>query len=242
MPAQKPFPTVIALLIALSVVTISCSKKDSDKVAEAQACLDSSDSSNVFSCLEKVEGVDSEAANLIRCSASFIYQEFTDPARLTSISEQMKTSGASSSAVALGLLSFSKTYGASTALQLANAALSYCTAAKSKGMLLLAGMAAIATEVNAAGGGAVVTSCDTSDPGYSAANCQTAVQGAVCASSDTTVGNAALAAYQQGCVGSSQSNSSVCQQFAAASAASSDPSDVGAALKDQIKQGGGCPP
>lgn len=232
---------VIPALFSLALGTSACGKKDSDKVAEAQSCLDSSTSSTALSCMEKVDGVDSEAANLIRCSANFIYQEFTDPSRLTKIADQMKSSGGSS-AGAIGLLAFSKASGSTTATQLMQETSTYCVASKSKGMILLSQMAMVGTTLANLAGSAVVTKCDTSDPSYDPAQCQAAVQSTVCSADSATLGNAALTAYSQSCVGSSQSSSSVCQQFEQVTAGTTDPSTIGTNLQTQLNNNTSCPP
>ena len=238
---NKPSYSRSAVLILGLIAFTGCGgAKDVDKVADAQSCLDTSTSNTALACLDKIDGVDTEAAHLIRCSAEFIYQQFTDPNRLAKISVQLQQAGSSASnatATALGLLSFTQTYGTQTASQLATYALNECTAAKSPGMTLLASMAQIATAVAAAGASNVVSQCDSSQPGFNASSCQTAVQTAVTCADPATVGNAALAAYQQGCSGA-QSSSTVCQQYAAAVAAGNgNPSTIGSQLQSQIANG-----
>lgn len=243
MNTTKEFLKTLTPVVCLALVLGGCAKTEADKIYDAQACLDKSTSGTALACMDKLEGATSEAAYLIRCSAHFIYQEFTEPARLANVADALKNSsgGASAaSALALGLMAFTKpdTSGADT---YAAEALDYCTKAKSKGMILLSSMARIATSVVAAGGAAVITSCDTSSPGYNSATCQASVATAICSAPDEVVGNAALTAYQQSCVGGSQSASSMCEQFGAASSGTSDPTTVGEALQDQIKGSGGCP-
>lgn len=226
------------LLLALTL-TAGCAMKDSDKVADAQSCLDNGVSTEALACAEKVSGIETEAAYLIRCSATFIYQEFTSPTRLATISTQMSGAGGSPAA-AIGLLSFSKP-DINTADTMAAQALVDCEKSKSKGMLLLASMARVATNINKAGIGAVVTNCDPSNPSYNATSCATAVGAAVCAADNATLGGAATAAYQQSCQGSSQDSSSVCAQYQAAIAAGATPAAVGASLRNSLSASGTCP-
>lgn len=235
------FKNMTTLLVICLIAASGCGKKDSDKVAEAQACLDSSDSTSALSCMSKVDGIESEAANLIRCSANFIFQEFTSPTRLTKIADQMKSSGGSASA-AIGLLSFAKASGSYTATDLMNQTSTYCVASKSKGMILLSQMALVGTTLSTLVGSDVTTKCDTADPAYNAADCQTAVQDQVCSADSATLGTAAQTAYLQSCTGSSQSNSSVCQQFAAVNAGTTDPTTIGVNLQTQMNNNTTCPP
>ncbi|MFN7824465.1 MAG: hypothetical protein ACK5P6_03800, partial [Pseudobdellovibrionaceae bacterium] len=66
-------------LIALSSLLISgCGKEtDADKIADAQACLDTATPANVSDCVDKVSGVSGKGAELIRCVAVYVKQEKT---------------------------------------------------------------------------------------------------------------------------------------------------------------------
>lgn len=232
----------LLLTALLSVTLAACEKKDSDKVAEAQDCLDNSASSEALSCLEKIDGVDTEAADLIRCSAHFIYQKFSDPTRLQNISKQMQNSNgaASASSLAIGLLAFSE--GGGQRGTMATEAFNYCKASKSKGMLLLASMSLIATNIDLAGGGAIIAACDPANPSYET-TCEAAIQGAACDAEPEVLGSAAIAAYQQSCQGSAQQNSSVCAQFQGVAAGQTDnPAAVGQQLQGELQGSGNCPP
>ncbi|MBX2994501.1 MAG: hypothetical protein KF681_06760 [Bdellovibrionaceae bacterium] len=234
------------LILALSLVCVTaCKKKDVDYVAEAQDCLDKTDSSGALECMQKVEGIETESAYLIRCSANFIYQEFMDPVRLSNIAEQMKASN-SSPLAAIGLLAFSKPVGnnptaATARTNLSTATMDYCTKAKSKGMLLLSSMAQIATVASSAlpDTEELINACDPNSPGYDANDCKDKAKEAICEASPAVIGEAALAAYQQSCLGSSQQNSSVCEQFAAITNGTTDPTTIGTNLQTQD---GPCPP
>lgn len=224
------------LILMISFLS-SCKKSDADSVADAQRCLDKSTSSTVNACLDYVQGIETEAAYLIRCSASFIFQDFTNPTRLSNIAEQMKNSGSSSSTVALGMLSFSKPTDVNQAASLANSTFQDCVKSKSKGMILLSAMANIASSANAAGVGDIVDKCDSTSPGYNATDCENATKDGICNASPATVGNATLIAYQQSCLGSNQQNSSVCTDFATATNGTTDPATIGANVQSQ----NGCP-
>lgn len=238
--ARRSFGTFTICALTLAFAT-SCEKRDSDKVAEAQACLDAASSSTALSCMAKVDGVDTEAANMIRCSANFIYQEFAEPTRLARIADQMKGgSGGGSAAVALGILAFSKASGSNTAAALAQLTSGYCVASKSKGMILLSQMALVGSTL-ATAAAAIITECDASQAGFDQNNCNTEIVQAACQTDPATLGTAAQTAYQQSCVGSSQANSSVCQQFAQVTAGTTDPTTIGENLQAQLNNNTACP-
>lgn len=218
----------------------SCQKKDSDKVAEAQACLDKATADTALACMDKVSGVEGEAADMIRCSANFIYQKFADPLRLSRIADQMKSgAGTSSASMALALLSFSRPDDAG-AKALAVETSKYCVSSKSKGMILLSQMALVGSTMAAAVAG-LAQDCDASSATYDATTCHNQVVAAACQADAATLGTAALTAYQQSCQGSSQADSSVCQQFAQVTAGQTDPTTIGEGLQTQLNDGTTCP-
>ena len=61
---------------ATLLLLVSCGPKDSDKIGDAQLCLDNATSSNVSDCVQKVDGLESPGAYVIRCSANFIQEGF----------------------------------------------------------------------------------------------------------------------------------------------------------------------
>jgi hypothetical protein len=226
------------VLILAAFTALSCQKKEIDSISEAQDCLDTSTASTALECMQKVEGIETEGAYLIRCSANFIYQEFTSPTRLANIAEQMKAENASPLA-AIGLLAFSKPADPNERANLSAATMEFCAKAKSKGMHLLASMAQIATVASTALGDQeqLVNDCNPESPSYDPQTCQDTAKDAVCAAPPAAMGQAALAAYQQSCLGSSQQNSSVCAEFAAITNGTTDPAVIGANLQDES----GCP-
>ncbi|MFN7729999.1 MAG: hypothetical protein ACK5P7_12645 [Bdellovibrio sp.] len=228
-----------AVLILAALTTLSCQKKEIDSISEAQDCLDTSTPTTALECMQKVEGLESEGAYLIRCSANFIYQEFTSPTRLSNIAEQMKAENASPLA-AIGLLAFSKPADPSARAALSASTMDYCAKAKSKGMHLLASMAQIATVASTALADQeqLVNDCNPELPGYNETTCQASAKEAICEASPAVIGAAALAAYQQSCLGSSQQSSSVCAEFASITNGTTDPATIGTNLQNE---GGACP-
>jgi hypothetical protein len=193
--------TVTISLIALAL--ISCAKKDSDKIGDAQACLDTSTRANVSQCVEKVSGIETSGAYVIRCAAAFIQEGFDDATRLsTAISNMGSSTGASainSSISAMGTLAF--TSGSTSAINSANAqaAQSYCSKSGSKGLILLASISSFATTVLTYGSTTSITT------GLSTAKDN--------ADAQALVGSAVLAAYSSNCTGTVASNQQFCTQF-----------------------------
>src|SRR4051812_40545203 len=67
--------------LTLSVILVSCGKKDADKIGEAQLCLDKATPATAAECKVMVEGIEATGAYTIRCSANFISEGFTQAAR-----------------------------------------------------------------------------------------------------------------------------------------------------------------
>ena len=233
---------IISIPFVIGLIT-SCSQKDADKIAEAQACLDKAEASGAYDCVDIIAGIETKAAYLIRCSADFIYQDFTNPNRLIEISEQMQSTGGSGATMAIGLLAFNNTFGATSKLTLATQANTNCTKSESKGMALLASMAYIATTIDASGAADIAADCDSTAPGYNPATCESSVNSAICDMDETTLGMTAIATYNSSCVGGSQSGSAMCAIYEAAGAGAPGASAaaVGAVLADDLNSSGSCP-
>jgi hypothetical protein len=198
---NKPLLT-LGLLVSTTLV-ISCAKTDADKVGEAQACLDSATAATASLCMEKIEGLETTQSYVVRCAATFIMEGFDQPSRLTTAYGNMtNTGGASASIAVMNVLAFASGVTAS------NTNMAYCAKSGSKGLILLSGIANMATNIQAIGG-----ACTTIDATcLSTAQNNTATQAAV--------GAAASAAYTANCTSGQTSNTQFCTQFATASAAS----------------------
>lgn len=192
--------TVVSLLAANA-----CGRKDIDKIGEAQNCLDTSTRSTVSQCVEKVSGIESSGAYVIRCAATFIQDGFDDPTRLANALGNMTnsttgSSGASASVAVMSVLAF--TGGATSAQNSANAqtALAYCAKSASKGLILLSSIASIATTAVYLGSSTDMTTALTN------AKDDPTAQG--------LVGDAAISAYTSNCTGTTvTSNAQFCNQF-----------------------------
>lgn len=226
------------LLISLSLLFVSCNKNsDSDKLSEAQACLDQATASTASQCMDKVAGLDSAGAYLIRCSAMFIADGFDDTTRLTSAFNNMSNTGSNASAVdgslqVMSALAFINGGSPSANQTNANLALSYCEKSGSKGLILLSGISSMATNMLA------LASCGT-DISCALSNAQSNPV------TQAAVGAAAIAAYTANCTGSEKSNQQFCNQFSdavTAAGGTSNATSVGSALISQYcaTKTGGC--
>lgn len=121
--------------------------KDADKIADAQNCLDQAAPPDVPACLSKIEGIESESAYLIRCAGKFVKEGFGTPAKLSATMAgfnggQAGTNGSTSMMASLAFQAEATTDLNSAS---ANEAFEHCSKAKSKGMILLSGLAMTST-------------------------------------------------------------------------------------------------
>jgi hypothetical protein len=228
----------IFFLFGFLFLITACNKNsESDKLSEAQDCLDKATSSTVSQCMEKVSGIESAGAYLIRCSALFIADGFDDPTRLTSAFNNMTntgtgTSGTDASLQVMGALAFKNGSSATVNQTNANLALNYCEKSGSKGLILLSGIASMATNMLA------LASCGT-DINCALSNAQSNT------TTQAAVGAAAIAAYTANCTAGQTSNQQFCNQFSSAvtsAGGTSNSTAVGAALIQQYcaTKTGGC--
>lgn len=218
---------VTSAVLALTLAGAGCAKKtDNDVIAEAQECLNKTDSTNALGCMAIVEGKTSQASNLIRCAAYFKEQRYAEPARLMQIAESMKQGGGTSVVSMLSQLSFN-----SPAKM--DAAAPFCFDSGSKGLVMLASMARIATAILTVGTSVPANPtpdqiraimCDVSNPANAA--------------SDVLVGETALAAYNQGCIGTNGASSNAyCDMVkGAVEQGNGDANSIGESLKDRACQ------
>ena len=195
---------------------VHCSgKKDADKVAEAQVCLNSSTQSTAADCVSKVDGLDSPGANAIRCSAIFIQQGFSNPETVASIANTAKNgTGSSSTAAIMGAFAFRALSTPIANYNQSQQALTYCSNAGSKGLAFLATTAGLATTANYLT--TITAGCTSTNDVTAALNC---LKGANNASADSAVGTVVLSAYTVNCVGTqSGANQEFCSQFTTATA------------------------
>lgn len=200
-----------ALLVAAALST-GCESDDERKLAQGQSCLDrATTTADANACLTIVQGLESESAYLIRCSANFIAQGFT-ASRMATAFQQVKenTGGADPMVTLMGYFVFQ-----SVANHTADETVTNCTRSNVRSMLRLATAAQLATTF------ATFTSVTNFDPNASSATITANMQAAI-AAADTDaekqqIGAVAITAASAYCnEGSSYKGTEVCTNLEAA--------------------------
>lgn len=203
---------------------ISCGPKDSDKIGDAQLCLDTSTAANVNECVEKVEGLESPGAYIIRCSANFIQEGFGDPKVIVDVLKNLDNGGDGTRSF-LAAMTFST-------VAVANTTYSNCLKTNQKGLSTLAMAVKSATNILGLFGSIpanpTVTDITNALNGLAGANQTAAAE---------TVGQAVVDVYKLSCQSGSQVNTTMCTQMTTAftTAGSQDPKAIGAALLNEWK-------
>lgn len=223
---------VIATLASAAALAFSgCETSDDRTLAAGQACLDSATQATAASCATMVQGLTSQEAYMIQCSADFIQQGFTGSRVVDAIKNI--NSNSSTTDATTGLIAYMIFKNTSPS---ADHAISVCTSAGSKSMLRLATAAKLATTIASAAG--ALTTIDPNSPS-AAAQMQAAVQTMLTANNSTNnaaVGSIAVTANTAYCSdGSSYKSTQVCTDLSAALASSSDPAQVGSYLLNLMK-------
>ncbi len=212
----------LILLCTSSLIFISCTKStDLDSVGDAQYCLDTATAATVQNCVDKVAGVETASAYVIRCSANFIQNGFGSSQQIVDIFENLDSSGGSSLSF-LGALNFSDS-------TVANTTFDNCSKTNQKGLTLLGAMVKSATAIASLGGLINATS---------PAEIQAAIDallntpGANQDDAAESIGTAVTAIYASTCQVGSPANADLCAQMdqAYVEAGTSDPSAIGLAL------------
>lgn len=200
----------MALVCALSLgaILVSCGPKNADKIGEAQLCLDDTTQGGAAACLEKISGIDTAAASLLRCSAGFIDEGFTQATRFKSAFDALGTSGANNTESFMGVLSFSSKSTSAANVTFANETYEHCVKSKAKGFMLLGSMAKTATILaDLTAGFTIGTQPSQADitAGMTAAANDPAAKAAI--------GSAVATTYAASCQTGQQSNAALCTQL-----------------------------
>ena len=67
---------ILICFALFSFTILGCAAKEADKIADAQSCLDKANPSNVSECMDKVQGIETQQAYVIRCAGKFIQEGF----------------------------------------------------------------------------------------------------------------------------------------------------------------------
>jgi hypothetical protein len=213
-----------ALLTAVLCLT-SCETPEDRQLASAQDCIDSAKTSDdADRCYAAVDGIETEKAYLIRCSANYIAQGFTGP-RFASAFQRLKdnpSSGQDPMATVMAYVVFSKT----STLHTIDNAVSNCTKSNVRSMIRLVTMSKLATFVANAGLGGIPANADPLSGSFDPAQISAAITNLAnsgSAADQAAVGNIAITANDAYCnAGSSFESNEVCKN-----------------LKDAIANGGG---
>lgn len=152
-------------VIGLSVLSLGlsgCQETEADKIGDAQLCLDKATAGTASACLSKIEGIDTPAANVLRCSAGFIEEGFDQADRLINSIEQLDAGGEGSAGL-MSLIAFKSKTGGALNKAFATATSEYCQKSGKKGLSLLGTLAMSATTLAALVDGAL-SSISTIDP------------------------------------------------------------------------------
>lgn len=198
----------MAALLTTTFSLVGCGgAKEVDKIADAQNCLDNAAPADVSACVAKVDGLESQAAYLIRCVGKFAKEGFNSPTKIANAMGSISNnSGSSGSTAMMAALAFQAESSSSLNASSAQEALSLCTQAKAKGLILLAGLASTATTLSALAGQnpSTLTGTDLQNLMGTLLNNPAA---------ETAVGAAVTSIYSANCTNNSTTAGSFCTQF-----------------------------
>jgi hypothetical protein len=228
------------LLMAPALLTLtSCETPEDQQLAAAQQCIDGArTSSDADLCYAAVDGLESEKAYLVRCSAAYIAQGFTG-ARFASAFQRLKdnpSSGQDPMATVMAYLIFSKP----SSVYTAEKTLENCTKSGVRAMVRLATMTKLATFIAQSGVGGITANLDPTSATFDPAAISTAITNLANSGSpadQATVGNIAIQANTAYCnEGSSFENNEICKNLQQAIATGNDATAIGQALLAQLQQ------
>jgi hypothetical protein len=196
-----------AVICSVTALIVGCENAEDDKTFQAQFCLNQITSTNtdVKPCLAKIEGLQSQKASQVRCSAYYLSQGFYNPQRFADAMQAIGNSDSNPLLAMTGALAFTdKTsaqgLGFNDHIALADATYTACTASGSPGYAMFA----VATRMGSKFSGAAPTiNPDGSvDPGNLDPTNMT----------DSELGESAGVIFDTYCTGA-QSSSSVCTEY-----------------------------
>lgn len=216
----KHFSTTFLMPLLLTTLAFSATgckqgSKDADKILDAQNCLNNIPQGFADECVSKVEGIESEAAYLIRCVGEFVDEGYGSSNKIVTAITNLESQGEGSAGSTAMIATLAFTAGASEALNKASAklAFTYCTESKSKGLIFLSGLAQTSTVLASLSAG-----LDLSDPSsLTGANLQaamTALSGNP--EAQAAVGASIVSIYETNCTNNQTTTGSYCEQFGSA--------------------------
>lgn len=230
----------LTLLVAPALFLLtSCETPEDQQIASAQNCIDAAKTSDdADRCYAIVNGLETEKAYLVRCSASYIAQGFTG-ARFAAAFQRLKdnpSSGQDPMATVMAYLIFTK---ASTLHSVDNT-LTNCTRSGVRSMVRLATMSKLATFVASSGLGGITAGADPLSSSFNPSTISTAITnlaGSGSAADQASVGTIAIQASDAYCnAGSSFENNEICTNLKNAIAGGGTTQSIGQALLAQLQQ------
>ena len=202
----------IAALSSVALLT-SCETSEDRQLAAAQDCIDTAKvAADADRCHALVDGLETEKAYLIRCSANYIAQGFTGE-RMANAFQRLKDdngSGQDPMATVMAYLVFSN----STGTHSVDNAVSNCTKSGVRSMLRLVTMSKLATFITSAGLGGIPANANPLDPSFDPSqisNAITTIVGSGTPADKENIGNIAITAQAAYCnAGSSFENNEIC--------------------------------
>lgn len=123
------------LILLTGAFLTACGATDADKIGEAQACLDkATTTAQANVCTAKVSGIQTAAANGIRCSGNFIAEGFGSASKIVSLLQGLESGGIDA---LLGLLTFTSKGNINSDNENASETFQYCLNSGGKGSTLL---------------------------------------------------------------------------------------------------------
>lgn len=243
--SEAPAPLAVLKLVTLSSIAtfamliVGCETSEDRQLADAQSCLDAArTSADADVCLDKVQGLESNSAYLIRCSANFVGQGLTGE-RLARAFQEIKDNPGAGQNPTTKMLAYMVFNNALTRHNVSTT-IENCQRSGVSSMFRLATTVQLATTLASFAGGSP-SDLDPSDPSFNPDKLKDVIDnlaGASTPEQQTEVGNIALTANQAYCAeGSSFKENDICKRLSSAiSTGNGDAQAIGAALIAELSQ------
>ncbi len=210
----------IASVVSAAVFSLSgCESAEENDVAEAQQCLnnltDSAPYTAADACEQKISGIYSSEAYVIRCSVDFIDAGITPTALLNAYQSSQNQTGGSATATLMAALTQNTPGTTTPSTTQANLTYSDCQASGVESLIFLAGVSQTGT-LMAVGAG-------STDPATMVSQCNSNPS----ACNPTAVGTTAQSIYGSYCQGSNSSSSTCTLLNSAISQGNGNPTTIG---------------
>lgn len=230
MQSRFEIRSLVISIFILSLSLISCSQNtDANRLGAAQLCIDNASQGQAENCVQSISDIQTSAASLLRCSAGFIDEGFTQTTRFDNAFTALSQSGGNSTGTFLSIMAFSSQSTQTANQTFVDSTYTNCIQSNSKGYMLLASMAKTATTLAGIAGSFTNGTQPTASQILSAIGTNYTDP-----TTQTAVGSAIIATYQASCQTGSQANTTICTQLTSAmnsgSIDTSNPQQVGQAI------------